>query len=421
MKNVDERISTKRISKKRKEPIISKESDQTASFDALELDPRVRDGVLDMRYQTMTPVQAEVIPLAIAGNDIIAASQTGTGKTAAFLIPLLEHLAGKEGPRTHALVLTPTRELAIQIDENFVGLGYHSGRGAVCVVGGMPFPSQEEALKAKTDVVIATPGRLLAHMRFGSLDLSSISYVVLDEADRMFDMGFLPDLRRILGQLPKERQTLLFSATIGPEVLRLSKEYLRDPISVQIGRQVPVDAVAQRFFAVSKRNRFNLLLDILHDRAVKAALIFVATKRGVQQLDSSLYKAGFECDAIHGDRTQQERVKALEKFRRGAIDFLVATDVASRGLDIANVSHVINYDIPRDPDDYIHRVGRTARAKKKGEAITFVTPDDDEMVRRIEDALGHKIEFQQERPGRHRRPLHPPRQSAGGNLRRNRS
>ncbi|OGR09681.1 MAG: hypothetical protein A2341_15040 [Deltaproteobacteria bacterium RIFOXYB12_FULL_58_9] len=358
-----------------------------------------------MRYETMTPVQAEVIPLAIAGNDIIAASQTGTGKTAAFLIPLLQRLIDKERTKTRALVLTPTRELAIQIDETFVGLGYHSGMSSVCVVGGMPFYPQEEALVAKTDVVIATPGRLLDHMRFGTFDLSSISYVVLDEADRMFDMGFLPDLRRILSQLPKKRQTLLFSATIGRDVLRVSKEYLRDPISVQIGRQVPVDAVEQRFFAVSQRNKIDLIMDILDDRAVESALIFVATKRGVQQLDRTLYKAGFSCDAIHGDRTQEERVVALEKFRRGEIDFLVATDVASRGLDIANVSHVINYDIPRDPDDYIHRVGRTARAKKKGAAITFVTSDDGDIVRRIEHALGHKIELQQEGSGRRRRPL----------------
>jgi ATP-dependent RNA helicase RhlE len=357
-----------------------------------------------MRYETMTPVQAEVIPLATAGNDVIVASQTGTGKTAAFLIPLLERLIDKERTKTHALVLTPTRELAIQIDENFAGLGYHSGMGSFCVVGGMPFAPQAEALVEKTDVIIATPGRLLDHMRFGNVDFSSISYVVLDEADRMFDMGFLPDLRRILSELPKERQTLLFSATIGNDVRRVSKEYLRDPMSVQIGRQVPVDAIEQRFLAVNQRSKIDLIMDILDDRTVESALIFVATKRGVQQLDRTLHKAGYYCDAIHGERTQQERVVALENFRRGDIDFLVATDVVSRGLDIANVSHVINYDIPRDPDDYIHRVGRTARAKKKGKAITFVTPDDGDIVRKIERALGHKIKVQQQKSGRPRRP-----------------
>lgn len=353
-----------------------------------------------MRYKAMTPVQAEVIPLAIAGNDVIAASQTGTGKTAAFLIPLLQRLIDEERTKTHALVLTPTRELAIQIDETFAGLGYHCGMGSVCVVGGMPFAPQEEALVAKTDVVIATPGRLLDHMRFGNFDFSSISYLVLDEADRMFDMGFLPDLCRILSQLPKERQTLLFSATIGRDVLQVSKEYLRNPIRVQIGSQVPVDAIEQRFFAVSQRKKIDLIIDILDDRAVESALIFVATKRGVRQLDRTLYNAGFYCDAIHGDRTQQERVVALEDFRQGEIDFLVATDVASRGLDIANVSHVINYDMPRDPDDYIHRVGRTARANEKGMAITFVTPDDSDVVRTLEHTLGHKIEFQRKGTGR---------------------
>ncbi len=357
-----------------------------------------------MRYETMTPVQAEVIPLAVDGNDVIVASQTGTGKTAAFLIPLLERLIDKERGKTHALVLTPTRELAIQIDENFAGLGYHSGMGSFCVVGGMPFPPQKEALVEKTDVIIATPGRLLEHVRFGNVDFGSISYVVLDEADRMFDMGFLPDLRRILNQLPKERQTLLFSATIGKDVRRVSKDYLRNPMSVQIGRQVPVDAIEQRFLAVNQRSKLDLIMDILDDRTVESALIFVATKRGVQKLDRTLHKAGYYCDAIHGERTQQERVVALEDFRRGDIDFLVATDVVSRGLDIANVSHVINYDMPRDPDDYIHRVGRTARAKRKGKAITFVTPEDSDTVRKLERALGHKIKIQKQNSGRRKKP-----------------
>jgi ATP-dependent RNA helicase RhlE len=374
----------------------------TDSFDTLDLDQRVRDGILDMRYDTMTPVQSEVIPLAMQGRDVIVASQTGTGKTAAFLIPLLERLLDKSKTKTRALVLTPTRELALQIDENFVGLGYHAGRSSACVVGGMPFINQEEALSAKTDVVVATPGRLLDHMRFDHLDLSSISYTVLDEADRMFDMGFLPDLRRILSKLPKKRQTLLFSATIGRDVVRLSKEYLNNPLEIRIGRQVPVDAVTQRFLAVNERSKVNLLLELLDDTAIESALIFVATKRGVQQLDRKLHNAGFHCDALHGDRTQAERVVALEKFRRKGVDFLVATDVASRGLDIANVSHVINFDIPRDPEDYIHRVGRTARAEKTGEAITFVTPDDGYVVQKIEHALGHRIEMQQATVSRRR-------------------
>lgn len=335
-------------------------------FDSLTLDQRLLDGIADMRYEEMTPVQEQAIPVALTGRDVIVAAQTGTGKTAAFLIPLISRFLAAPAPGIRGLILTPTRELAMQIDEHFTGLGYHAGLHSGCIVGGVAFGPQEEAIRSGVDVLVATPGRLLDHMRFDHVDLSHISYVVLDEADRMFDMGFLPDLMRILAKLPKDRQTLLFSATMNAEVKRLAAGHLRDPKEIRIGLQVPVDAVAQHFIAVHNSDKRAVLIDILRDRAIESALIFVSTKRGAQKLDEALYDAGFESDSIHGDREQAERNLALERFRRGDVDFLVATDVASRGLDIPDISHVINFDFPRDPDDYLHRVGRTARAKKRG-------------------------------------------------------
>jgi ATP-dependent RNA helicase RhlE len=370
-------------------------------FDTISLDPRLLEGIEDMRFAEMTPVQREAIPLALAGHDIIAAAQTGTGKTAAFLIPLVSQLMAGDGDQTRALVLTPTRELAFQIDEQLTGLAYHCRITSACVVGGLPFGPQEEAIREKVDALIATPGRLLDHMRFEHTDLRGISCVVLDEADRMFDMGFLPDLRRILGALPEDRQTLLFSATINDEVRRLADRYLRAPKEVSIGLQVPVDAVRQRFIEVDGTGKSEVLIGLLRNRRVTSALVFVATKRATQELARRLQRAGLRCDALHGDRPQEERTEALEKFRRGDVDFLVATDVASRGIDVVDVSHVINFDMPRSPDDYVHRVGRTARAEKKGEAITFVSTRDYDALDAIERVLGKRVET--ERPPQRRR------------------
>jgi ATP-dependent RNA helicase RhlE len=361
-------------------------------FDSLILDQRLLDSIADMRYQEMTPVQEQAIPVALTGRDVIVVAQTGTGKTAAFLIPLISRFLASPAPGIRGLILTPTRELAIQIDEHFSGLAYHAGLGSGCVVGGVPFGPQEEAIRSGVDVLVATPGRLLDHMRFDYVDFSRISYVVLDEADRMFDMGFLPDLMRILARLPKARQTLLFSATIDAEVKRLALEHLRDPQEIRIGLQVPVDAVAQHFIAVSPSDKRAVLINLLRNRDIESALIFVATKRGAQQLDKALWDAGFESDAIHGDREQAARNLALERFRRGDVEFLVATDVASRGLDIPDISHVINFDFPRDPDDYLHRIGRTARAKKKGSSITFVGPEDGVSMSKLERSLGKRID-----------------------------
>ncbi|MFH1261843.1 MAG: DEAD/DEAH box helicase [Pseudomonadota bacterium] len=372
------------------------------SFESLSLDPRVFDGICDMGYREMTAIQEEALPIALAGHDLIAGSQTGTGKTAVFLIPILDRLVRLEKNVTRALILTPTRELALQIEEQLAGLAYHAGVTSACAIGGLSFGYQERVIRAGTEILIATPGRLIDHMRYDHLDFKSIEVVVLDEADRMLDMGFLPDVRKILEALPTERQTLLFSATIGPEVQRLSAQFMKHPKKIQIGRQVPVDTVRQRFFSVETPDKETTLIHLLRQEEMDSVLIFARTKLEVKRLDRKLQRVGISCDSLHGDRPQEERGEALDRFRRSEIRALVATDVASRGLDISDVSHVINYDIPVDPDDYIHRVGRTARAEKEGEAITFVTSHDHLALERIEKAIQRKVTLERvAAPARH--------------------
>ena len=368
----------------------------TQSFSDLPLDPLVLEGVQDMQFKEMTPIQAQAIPAALKGRDVIGAAQTGTGKTAAFLIPLINRIVRTETAATRGLILTPTRELALQIDQQMTGLAYHAQVSSACIVGGLSFAEQERSIRAKADVLIVTPGRMIDHMRYDHVDFSDIEYLVLDEADRMLDMGFLPSVKQIIKELPKKRQTLLFSATFSPEIKKLTKEFQNKPVEIKIGRQIPVDAIRQRFFKVAGSAKEKLLLNLFETdaEAMKSTLIFVRTKSGVRKLDNKLYKMGVACDALHSDRDQEDRIKVLEDFRAGRIDVLVATDIASRGLDITGVSHVINFDIPANPDDYIHRVGRTARANSEGESITFVSRGDELALQRIEKALKGKIEFE---------------------------
>jgi len=363
-------------------------------FEDLPLDSRLLDGIRDMGYREMTPIQEQVIPLALEGHDLFGASQTGTGKTAAFLIPLIDRLLRLPEGVTRALIVTPTRELAIQIDEQLTGLAYYTGVSSACVVGGLSFGYQERVIREKVEVLIVTPGRMLDHLRFDHVDFGSVEVLVLDEADRMLDMGFLPDVQTILSKLPTERQTLLFSATLSPEVKKLARQFMRHPKEIQIGRQMPVASVRQRFFEVSPTGKESLLLRLLRAERMESVLVFARTKNEVRRLDRKLHNAGVACDALHGDRPQEERVEALERFRRGEIGVLVATDIASRGLDINDVSHVVNFDIPRDPDDYLHRIGRTARAKKEGDAITFVTQYDLELLQKIEKAIHQRVELE---------------------------
>ncbi|HYD47331.1 MAG TPA: DEAD/DEAH box helicase [Terriglobales bacterium] len=357
----------------------------------LNLIPPLVEAVADMGYSTATPIQAQSIPIILAGRDLIACAATGTGKTAAFLLPILQRMAGRNDEGCRVLILSPTRELALQIDEQALALGYHVGLSAAPVVGGMEMGPQERMLREGSRIVVATPGRLLDHMRFKYTDLSSVEVVVLDEADRMLDMGFLPDIQRILAALPGERQTLLFSATMSPKIRQLAGSILRDPATVTVDRQQPAIGIAQSACAVAQERKSALLSVLLRRGDMDSVLVFVRRKVDADRLARSVTRGGIDATSIHADRTQEERVAALEGFRRGQFPVLVATDVAARGLDVNGISHVINFDVPHSSEDYIHRAGRTARAGALGEVITFVSPDEEERLAEIEKVLGSAL------------------------------
>ena len=336
-----------------------------------------------------TPIQRESIPVALEGKDVIAVAQTGTGKTLAFSLPSLTRLAeGKRG-RTRMLVLTPTRELAQQVEKVVAPIARSMGLRSVCVFGGVGMFPQTKALRSGAEIVIATPGRLLDHIERGNARFDGLSILVLDEADRMLDMGFLPDIRRILGELPEKRQTLLFSATFAKEIQRLAASFQHNPERIEVGPvSKPVETVRQGLYAVDTSDKAKLLSKVLKDPEVQSAIVFVRTKHRTDRVARILSKKGFNAEAIHGGRTQSQRDKALDKFRRGKSNVLVATDVASRGIDIQGVTHVINYDIPGSFDDYVHRIGRTGRASEVGDAVTFVSPQEHKDLGEIERGLG---------------------------------
>ena len=349
-------------------------------------------GVHDQGYDAPTPIQAEAIPAAYEGRDLIACAPTGTGKTAAFVLPTLHHLLTGPARQTRALVLTPTRELAIQVDDQISHFVRHTSLNGIAVYGGVPLGPQRQALHAGATVVTATPGRLLDHIRRGWLDLSHVEVLVLDEADRMLDMGFLPDIRRILAYLPSRRQTLLFSATMPQEIVRLAASVLRDPVRVQIGAgTVPAAGITQTLCPVPEHLKTPLLLALLGEASVESALVFARTKRRTERLARQLAKSGVAAAQIHGDCSQGQRVAALEGFRAGRYRVLVATDVAGRGIDVEGISHVINYDMPETAEVYVHRAGRTARVEAVGQAVSLVTPADEPTVRAIERAIGQTI------------------------------
>ena len=356
-----------------------------AEFDLI---PALTEAVRDMGYTRATPIQAEAIPVVLAGRDLIACASTGTGKTAAFLLPILQRLAGTSHGKMRALVLSPTRELAMQIDEQALALGYHVGITAVSVVGGVDMRPQERALRAGAEIVVATPGRLLDHMRYGYVDYSALEVVVLDEADRMLDMGFLPDITRILRALPERRQTLMFSATMAPPIRKLADDILHDPVVIMVGAQKPAQGIVQSVYPVAQERKTRLLTTLLRQESMRSVLVFVKRKRDADQLARAISRSGMRATSIHSDRAQEDRIAALEGFRRGHYPALVATDVAARGIDVEGISHVINFDVPFSPDDYIHRGGRTARAGAVGEVITFVSPADEERLADIEKAIG---------------------------------
>jgi ATP-dependent RNA helicase RhlE len=358
-----------------------------------DLRPAVLRAVHDLGFKEPTPVQAQAIPPALAGRDILASAETGSGKSAAFGIPLINALADKPRGTTRALVLAPTRELAMQIAEHLGALAKHTNVRVAAVFGGVGFGGQVGAFKRGTEIIVATPGRLLDHIGQGTAKLNTIEFLVLDEADRMLDMGFLPVVRRMLKMIPAERQTLFFSATIPAEIAVLTKEMLRDPVRIELQiKAAPVEGITQTVYTVNQLSKSDLLLELLKDNAIYSAIAFTRTKARANRLAALLERNNIAAERIHGDRSQAQRTRALADFKRGKYRVLVATDVAARGIDIAELGHVVNYDVPLVPDDYIHRIGRTARAKATGDAITFVSREEEGYFAQIERKLGKRMD-----------------------------
>jgi ATP-dependent RNA helicase DeaD len=364
-----------------------------SGFAELMLSNEIAQAIRDMGFQQPTEIQSRVIPLLLDGRDVVGQAQTGTGKTAAFGIPLIEGI-DEDVPHTQALVLAPTRELAIQIGEELRKLArYIPAIRIATIYGGAGYNRQFEDLKAGAQVVVGTPGRVIDHLQRGTLKLDQVDYLILDEADRMLDMGFLPDVERILRRTPRERQTALFSATV-PTVIRiLSRRYMHDPATVQVKPQeVTVEAVEQSYYEVADRDKVDGLLSLVDEDPPERAMIFRQTKLGVDRLAGNLKRRGLGVAAIHGDMSQRIRERVLDDFRAGKLRYLIATDVAARGLDVPEVSHVFNYDIPEDPEAYIHRIGRTARAGRTGRAITFVGEWDFDKLGPIQRLVGERLE-----------------------------
>ncbi|MGQ9904871.1 MAG: DEAD/DEAH box helicase [Anaerolineae bacterium] len=362
------------------------------NFESFNLHPRVAAGVKQLGYITPTPIQTQAIPVVMQGRDVMGLAQTGTGKTAAFGLPILHRLM--DGPRGHvrALIVAPTRELAEQINDAISDMGRQTGLRTMTIYGGVNMNPQIQKLRAGAEIVVACPGRLLDHLGQGTIDLSRVEVAVLDEADRMFDMGFLPDIRRILKQLPAKRQTLLFSATMPDDVRQLTREVLRDPVTVQIGHMAPVHTVSHALYPVAQHLKTPLLLELLKSIRMDSVLIFTRTKHRARRLAQQLAKAGYDATSLQGNLSQNRRQAAMDGFRDGSFQIMVATDIAARGIDVELISHVINYDIPDTVDAYTHRIGRTGRAARTGDAFTFITREDDEMVRTVEAKLKTRIE-----------------------------
>lgn len=362
-------------------------------FDDFKLSPETIKAVLDMGFEEPTPIQKSTIPPALEGRDIIGQAQTGTGKTASFGIPVIE----KEfsGKKPHALILEPTRELAIQVSEEIGRLAKYKKCSILTVYGGSSMERQIKTLQKGTNVIVGTPGRLIDHLNRKTLSLSEVSMVVLDEADEMLDMGFIEDIEKILSMTPETRQTMLYSATMPPEIIRVSRRHMKDPVRISISpNDLVVSKIKQVFYEVNERDKADVLTRLLDVETPELTLIFCHTKREVDDVAAMLQQLGYNAGALHGDFTQAHREDIMSKFRRGDIDILVATDVAGRGIDVENISHVINYSIPQTPESYIHRIGRTGRAGKSGIAVTFVTPRQYKLLQLIEKTARTKLSRQ---------------------------
>jgi ATP-dependent RNA helicase RhlE len=362
------------------------------SFKIFSLDARIRAGIQSLGYKIPTPIQSQAIPPILAGHDLMGIAQTGTGKTAAFVLPILPRLVTRSSRGVRVLILAPTRELAEQTHKFTIELGHKTRVRAVSVYGGVSKKHQVNALRRGVNVVVACPGRLLDLAGEGHIDFSQVEVLVLDEADRMFDMGFLPDIRRILKMLPRKRQNLFFSATMPKEIRQLADSILNNPVVVQIGDIAPAETISHALYPITNNLKQQLLLAMLESKATGRVLIFTRTKRRASILARNLDKFGYRVEALQGNMTQNRRQRAIDGFRKNKFDILVATDVASRGIDVVNIGHVINYDMPDTADAYTHRVGRTGRAHHSGEALTLAQPQDEAMVHKIERVLGKRLE-----------------------------
>lgn len=374
-------------------------ANELASFADLGLIPELLKAVQEAGYSSPTPIQQQAIPPALDGRDLIGLAQTGTGKTAGFTLPILQRLL-EEGHgnvkagahRVRVLVLTPTRELCVQVEESFQKYGRHTTIRVAPVFGGVAVEPQTRLLRKGVDVIVATPGRLLDHMERQNVVFDDLEVLVLDEADRMLDMGFAPQLNRIVKDVPRFRQTLLFSATMPPEVEALARKYLRKPLVIQVGRRSSAaSTVTHAVYPVPRDKKTDLLAELLEEEGMDSVLIFARTKHGADKVVRHLSSRGIAATAMHADKSQGERMRALEDFKSGKVRVLVATDIAQRGLDVSGISHVINYDVPQQPEDYVHRIGRTGRAAATGDAFTFMAPDEIAMVRSIERIIGEPI------------------------------
>lgn len=362
------------------------------NFEEFSLDPRILAGVRAAGYTTPTPIQQQAIPVVLAGKDVLGLAQTGTGKTAAFALPILQHLLKGPTRKIRALIVAPTRELAEQIHQSFIDYGSNTKVRSIPIYGGVSKVNQVNELRRGVEVVVGCPGRLLDHIGDRTIDLSGIEVLVLDEADRMCDMGFLPDIRKLLAHLPKQRQTLFFSATMPDDIRQLSRDILTDPVTVQIGQIAPAHTVSHALYPVTDGLKNKLLFAMLEKTATGRVIIFTRTKRRARFLAADLETKRYRVAALQGNMAQNRRQEAINGFKDGKYDILVATDIAARGIDVDEISHVINFDMPDTTDAYTHRIGRTGRAEQNGEAFTFATPADIDMVRDIEKVLGKRIE-----------------------------
>ena len=362
------------------------------NFTDFDFHPRITAGIQAAGYTQPTPIQARALGPVLQGRDIMGLAQTGTGKTAAFVLPILQRLIQKPARGVRALIMAPTRELAEQTHQAINTLGRRTGLRSVTIYGGVSIHRQIQDLKRGADIVVACPGRLLDHIGRNAVNLTGVEVLVIDEADQMLDMGFLPDIRRILGRLPQRRQSLLFSATMPDEIRKLADDLLSNPVTVQIGIAKPVETVQHALFPVAAHLKTPLLLKLLPGTSVGSVLVFTRTKHRAKRLGEQLARAGYRSASLQGNLSQNRRQAALDGFRDGTFQILVATDIAARGIDVAKVSHVINYDVPSTTDAYIHRIGRTGRASCSGDAFTLVTTEDEAMVRAIDRVLGHRVE-----------------------------